>query len=135
MAARNSKKWVTCPNPRCGKEHKPRRNGAYKDRPQKFFRCTNCGHVWDNPEYKEPKQQAQRAAQTQPKKPPDQAANANKTQGGQKHTVTVNRQTQKPPEGKTTKPQEQAKKEESQAPEGGQAKQEEKKSFWEWLFG
>lgn len=37
-------KRVKCPT--CGHEHILRRTGAYRDKPQKFIRCSQCKTVW-----------------------------------------------------------------------------------------
>ena len=44
-------KRVKCPT--CGHEHILRRTGAYRDKPQKFIRCSQCKTVWKENEQRE----------------------------------------------------------------------------------
>ncbi len=97
------RKIVTCPT--CGATHKVVRNKQYRDKPQKFMRCSTCKTVWTEKEDVQEQEQQQ------------------KTNSG--HTVT---RTEKPvtktdkPVTKTDKP---VTKTEKPVP---------KKSFWDKLF-
>lgn len=50
-------KRVKCPT--CGHEHILRRTGAYRDKPQKFIRCSQCKTVWKENEQTEQNKEPQ----------------------------------------------------------------------------
>ena len=52
------RKIVTCPT--CGATHKVVRNKQYRDKPQKFMRCSTCKTVWTEKEDGKEQQEQQK---------------------------------------------------------------------------